>query len=591
MKKRIPFFLTMLISVVFLSNCSDEPTAPHLPTLEIYASASDFKGESITFTAIYGEGVADSSVEWIHKGIETYRYSRQNHPLLIYGDTVKISWNNIKGGYTTTNNRDTVRVRFKHNGLESNSIVISLTNHAPFLDSVKMGSLLLGSNHNGDTINLIRMSLNPSVQETLKVFMRDEDHLDNLRLKFSLDNMVPYLSTAVGEFDSIWVFKAPSAESLFTGRLRLSDGKGGNTYYPFEILVYNEVHTVWVASTNGSVSVLNKLHRDGRKLFSIPRFQQVKFVEVVPPDLAFGTEAVWVMDRTKRSKSTLQYFCDTLFVLDDDGKQRAKWPLTGSSITAFSLSKIANTAFAANGDTVRKITLSSGPVIDLMLGSSTKIEVLEADPVNDNTYWIGVKSTLTNRRMLLKARNGVIIDTLRSRGAVFDSIGSFTSIAASPRNGLLWIGCDTMVVLARLNRVGADTVMARIRGFVTPRIVADQMPNSPFAWVSDQLNSRIIKINAMPTTTTYLSGLHFVNTSSACLIAPGGAGIGQARSLALDYVTDETVDHKTLWVADWANNRVVALNGTTGAALTLNIIAGEAELEQPEAISVNTGSF
>ncbi|MBL8029350.1 MAG: hypothetical protein JNL74_23205 [Fibrobacteres bacterium] len=571
MKRKLIYSITALAVLLINAGCSDEPTGNDVPYLEIYAERTDFRGEAITFTAVFGEGINDSLIEWKHKGLEIYRASRNRRDTLIFADTVKIAWNNIKGGYTSTNNSDTVTVVFKNSGFASNQIVISLINHAPYLDSVKMGSVMVGSNHFGDTINRIRMALNPTVQETLKVYMRDEDGNDFLHTKFSFDNMRPALPAgSAGEFDSIWVFKAPVliAESLdYMGKLRLSDGKGGNTYYPFEIIVYDEVHSVWVASTNGQISSLNKLDKRGRKLFSLPRFQQIKFLSVLPSDPNFGTEALWVVDRTKQSKTTSAFFCDTLFVLDDDGKFRYRWPLTGTSTTSFSLCKVKNVAFSANADTVRKITIPAGPKVDLALGSSNKIEALEADPVNDNVYWIGVVNTLDNRRYLLKVMNSAVVDTLRTvGGVVYDSIDRFTSIAFSPISNSLWIGSGYKVLRARSTNGMRDSLVVSFTGFHNPRIVADQRSVSPTAYIADEGNSKIKKI---------------IGAAQNDVDIPNGL----PRSLAFDY----TKNPPRLWVADYGNNKVLAYEATLAPILQAR--PGEAELENPEAITVNTGTY
>jgi hypothetical protein len=564
-------FITVA-SLMFL-NCSEEPTGVAVPYLEIYAERTDFRGEAITFTAVFGEGIHDSLIEWKHDGLEVYRASRNRRDTIVFNDTVKIAWNNIKGGYTSNNNTDTVKVVFKNNGRNSNQIVISLINHAPYLDSVKMGSVIIGSNHFGDTINRIRMALNPSVQETLKVYMRDEDHNDFLRTKFSFEGMRPSLPAATGEFDSIWVFKAPPSESLFTGKLRLSDGKGGNAFYPFELIVYDEVHSAWVASTHGQKSSLNKMDKRGRKLFALPRFQQIKFLAVVPTNLNYGTEALWVVDRTKQSLSNSSFFCDTLFLLDDDGKMRYRWPLTGSNTTAFSLCKIKNVAFTANGDTVKRISIPSGPSVDFSLGSGMKIEALEADPVNDNVYWLGVVSLSTNRRMLLRVMNKTVVDTLiMAGGAVYDSIDRFTSISASPNNNLLWVGTGYKVLRIRTAIGAHDSLLHTYPDFHSPHIVADQRVDSPNAWVADEGNNKIKKISSAVTVLEYEIPNSF------------------PRSIALDYTRSPPV----LWIADYGNNRVIARNATTLTELVaseLHISLGEAELEQPEAITVNTGTY
>ena len=301
MKRIIIKLAFMAVASLLLMHCSEDPTGPSVPYLEIYAERTDFRGEAITFTAVFGEGIPDSLIRWEHKGNETYRASRNKKDTILFNDTVKIAWNNIDGDFISTNNSDIVSLKFLNSGYTSNQITISLLNHAPYYDSIKVGSIVIKRYNLEDTVNIIRMALNPSVEETLKVYMNDKDQNDRLTTKFSIDNMVPALSASLGECESTWIFKAPPTESLFTGKLRLSDIKGGNTFYPFQIIVYDEVHSAWIASTHGQISTLNKMDKRGRKLFTLPRFQQVKFLAVVPTNLNYGTEALWVVDRTKRT--------------------------------------------------------------------------------------------------------------------------------------------------------------------------------------------------------------------------------------------------------------------------------------------------
>ena len=107
-----------------------------------------------------------------------------------------------------------------------------------------MNGMLLGKNAGGDTVGVIRMHMNPTVKETLQVFMHDPDKVDSL--SFYIEGMDSSVNPSPGRgYDSLWVYTGADRDTVYNGFLRISDNRGGNAVFPLEIVIYREVHSLW----------------------------------------------------------------------------------------------------------------------------------------------------------------------------------------------------------------------------------------------------------------------------------------------------------------------------------------------------------
>jgi len=150
--------------------------------------------------------------------------------------------------------------------------------------------------------------------------------------------------------DSVWIFPSFPSDTILNGFLKIYDGRGGVARIPLEIVIYSEVHSVWVASTYSpdTLSYVSKLTANGDFIFSVNRFQEVKFLQVFPTSVK-GTEALWVVDRTKRSYPASRPFTDTVFILDDDGRVLDSVGGFTTHISGLSLNMEKNIAYVIDG--------------------------------------------------------------------------------------------------------------------------------------------------------------------------------------------------------------------------------------------------
>lgn len=573
-------FLIVLAMLLFLG-CSKKKSmvVSPLPYVVITAEKTTFEGEGLIFYAQFGQPVRQSDFQWYSIGIPTSRHAEAARDSFITTDTVSISWNNIEQIFYSANNHDQVYIRFGNNDIESNRIDVSLVNHAPTLDSVKMNGLFLGKNADGDTINVLRMHMNPSAKETLQVFMHDVDKHDSL--SFTIEKFDLSVNPKRGlAYIKEWVFSAGSQDTTYFGALRLSDNHGGSVVYPLEIVIYNEIGAVWVASTYGNRPMLNKLTSSGKKVFSIPDLKQVKFINVLLADRNTGNEATWFVNKAKTQQSGVIY--DSVFVADDDGKVFTRVGGFKGAITGMALNHSKNIAYVIDTTGIKKVSsLASTPAVSFV-STPGRVEAMDVHQQNEDEYWAAVYYPATGKRYVYHVRQGLIVDTLHKGFRIYDSLDIVKSISVSTRNNVYWIGCDSIVILANM---AEDTVISRISGFQSAYVVADQKTGARVAWVADAGNSKVVRIDARPSTN--LPAAVNYNNSTACFVALTSSDVRQPRSLALDYNAVPQV----LWVADYGNNRVLAVDGTTGAALNLQTDVYDVELENPEALSVNTGIF
>ncbi|OGJ87577.1 MAG: hypothetical protein A2268_04005 [Candidatus Raymondbacteria bacterium RifOxyA12_full_50_37] len=564
-----------VISILLFSCSKDSPTGPEeAPFVHITCTKNSFSGQAITFYAVFSTPVVENTIEWHLSGREEYRASVPITGLRrITRDTLVVNWNNITAPYVGQNAADTVYVFMKNSNEVSNQIVISLKNHVPVLDSVKMNRILLGRNTTEDTINIIRVHMNPTVGCTLSLFIHD---VDQDHPSFFIKDL-PDLINPNQAMDSVWVLPRQEFDTVRTGQLLFTDGKGGMRSYPFEIVVYSEVHSVWVASTYGpnSVSPLSKITNSGKKLFTLNRFQQVKFLEVFPTNKN-GSEAVWVLDRTIPATKT-QLVSDTLFILDDDGRVLKSVGGFKEHVRCFTINKIDNIAYAVDSNTVKRITQDGKLTTDFTLASG-RIEAMDVNQYNPNTYWIGIAVTsgVQTKRYICRVLDKAIVDTVN-----YDSLDKVVGIAAATRNNIYWVAGDGAILLVDMT---ADTVIAEITGFRSPQIVANQVRDSLYCWVADVGNNRVVRLTA-----NAISGSMSVDDgfSSGLFITTSGTLFEQPRAIALDYSANPPV----LWVADYGNYRIVKVNAVNGIVIGSQIDLFDLELENSDAISVNVGIF
>ncbi len=581
--------ILILFSISLMCGCSKKksPLAP-IPYVTITAPKTVFEGEGLKFYITYGQPVLESNVLLHTTGTTIFQHSNPAGDQPIMVDTVVITWDSITLPFYAQNNYDEIWVSFKDNDISSNKVGISLVNHSPILDSVKLDNMLLSKNADGDTNNIIRLSMNPSVKVTFQVFMHDADKHDSL--SFFIEGLDRSINNDPGlAYEKEWVFAAGRIDTVYKGSLRLSDHKGGNTVFPLEIVIYSEHHSVWVASTHSpdNESILNKLAKNGKKVFSMSGFRQIKFMNVSFVDRQNGTEALWLVDWTQKisGPNVTKAYSDSVFVVDDDGKFLRRIGGFKGQINCLSLNQSNNIAYVVDTEGIKKLTMDPSLAPKLIF-SSGEIEAMDVHQFNEDEFWAAVKYKAIGKRYIYHVRSGTIVDTLKKGLIAYDSMDIVKSLAVSTRNGIYWVGCDSIVLLASMI---ADTVIARFSGFSGAYVVADQLNSSPYAWIADAGSSKVVRIDATPNAN--LPGAHTLS-ASMCLTASGTAGVvRQPRSMSLDYRIDYSNVQKTLWIADYGNGRVLAINGTTGSALNLQTDVFDVELEAPEAISVNTGAF
>ncbi|MFH0918889.1 MAG: hypothetical protein V1913_00890 [Fibrobacterota bacterium] len=549
-------------------------------------------GSPIKVYAVFSSPVDEATIEWHTKGRIVEQASQKYGTRAITTDTLSVDWNNINSVYYDLNNHDTLYMTFQNNNEISNKEIIYLVNHAPDYDTIKMNSIPIARKQDADSLNIIRMHMNPTIKCSLKVWTRDIDLGD--KPKFFIEGLpLTVHANPDSAMDSLWVFNGWSSDTFFQGFLRIEDGRGGISRYPFEVVVYSEVHSLWVASTYGpnGVSMVSKLTAAGRKLFSLIRFQQVKFLSVLASDRSTGTEATWIVDRTLRSyvAGTGKNYSDTVFITDDDGRVVRSIGGFGSNLTGLSLNMTYNVAYVIDSNAVKKVTFT-GQVSQSYAAADGRIEAVGCYQYNLDDFWAAV-STVSGgivRKFVVHVVSGVVHDTLRRNGfAAWDSLASVKSISVDTRNNILWIGDDARILVADAR---TDTLLAIIDSCKTPYIFADQ--EEPYCWVADSRSSRLLRLSFWVGTTplpayTTVTG---AATGGYCTVLSGnGLALTQPRSLAIDYNIDSRHLQKVVWVADYNNNRILALDAASGAQIM--ILSVDLPLENPEAISVNVGTW
>jgi len=598
MKKIARFFfgLFALCSALFLCECSkDEATGPavgEVPPITIRALRASFTGTPIEFQATFSPAIRESEVIWnSSRGNPVYRYANSSGTRTLGTDTALFDWNLEMNAFTGSNKLDTVWASFKTSGIMSNKIVISLVNHGPILDSVLMSGILINKPISPYSLGIARMFMNPSVKETLQVYSHDRDYGDSTH--FTIEGIdTPFVKNRGLAYTRNWIFPGFGRDTTIWGHIKLSDDNEGVALCSLEIVVYNEIHSVWAASSYevNATSSISKMTREGKKLFTLNKFQQVKYIGVLPVDRRLGTEAVWVVDWARKAVGSAA-LSDQVYILDNDGRTMKIFNGFTSHIRGFALHPMANVAYVLQGDTVKKLTLSGAATNDFKLGGTGgAIDAIDVHPFNVDEYWIATNSMVNNRtqRLVLHVSNKQVLDTLKSGGVVYDSLYSVNAIAVSFRNNLLWVASDSMVVVADLN---TNTVIAKVTGFhKAASLAADQLAGSYACWVADEGNNRVVRINAKPGNTV-ISGTLSSSNATYCITATGVTGLQKPNAIFLDYQMDSQNLTKVLWIADNGNGRLVGIDGTNGAALELHGDTRELELEAPEAVAGSLGTF
>ncbi|OGS36153.1 MAG: hypothetical protein A2293_04530 [Elusimicrobia bacterium RIFOXYB2_FULL_49_7] len=558
----------VILAVMILQGCSKDssnPTGPttETPSITIRTTYKQFLGTPITLYATFSPAVRESDIAWMQKGQILYRASQTNGTRRITADTLIINYNNLPA-FSDEYNKDTLFIRMLSNtDLISNRLIIPLMNHRPVLDSALMNNIRVFKA--GQTV--VRLHLNTQIQGRLRTYVRD---IDGQTVKCRVLGLTGY-DTLLS--DTIWRFNGYSSDTTFEATLEAYDGQGGTLQLPMEIIVYSEAHCIWIASSNqNNVSYLSKLTGDGQYLFSADRFKQIKQLAIYPTSER-SMESVWIVDWNSTSVSK-----DTVFILDDDGRVRYAIGGFKDRINHLSLNLNDNIAYMTEGDTtLRRIDGSSRLSTLMRLPSGYTAEVLAAHPSNIDEYWLSVYKSSDAKRKVIHYNGSSATDTLN-----YDSLSAIASLSLSPRNNIYWIGEDAKVVVCRLN---TDTVISVITGFHQPYVVSDQRSGQPYCWISDRGTSKLYRLSLSNSTTT-LSARTTVSaaeTANLCESVSLGDGLVFQEAMALDY-TQST--QPRLLVADFNQNRILQLNGLTGALLDEFYMA-DLELENPEAISVN----
>lgn len=571
--------IILLVSITgFIISCSKKSSAvaPIGQPIFIDTKQKEFRGDPITIVAQFDPPVVESDVSWYHKGEIVSRGSSEIGNRVISDDVITLTYNNL-GSFALKNAADTIYIRLKSNtDMVSNSVIISLLNHKPVLDSVRVNNIRVFKTG----ARKVRMHLNTWVGGELVPYAHDAD---NDPVGFRVWGLDSFGHTVIGS-DSQWILDPQARDTVLDGLLEIFDGRGGTGVCSLEAVIYSEAHTLWVASTNkNDTSLLSKLTQDGRYLFSLDRFQQVKYVRVFPTSVK-GSESVWVVDWTRKSLSAgNHYFSDTVFIVDDDGIVKHAVGGFKDHIQGFSLNLNRNIGYVLDGDSsIRKID-QDGRMSALYARPSAgvNIEVIESHPVNEDEYWIATFTIGDSTRRVRHMGGSTVLRTLNH-----DSLLALTGIATSYLNDIYWIAEDSQVVVARMS---TDTVLATISGFNKPYVVACQLAGLPYCWVADRGNSKLYRLS-FTNGATAMSGHMAISSSGPFWLEAAAAGSVSSTGTNMEFQESISLDYNAtppaLWVADFNGNRVIKVNAVSGGLLGVFSMM-DLELENPEAISVN----